>query len=268
MHIAQLALLARASDDQSGLDLRTRATTFTLNSNRMTPEESAAFRSPWSAGLNIMARTLATALERIRALKDRLAARETELEKQKRDADARDARLRDERERHARDVEEHRAALRLLDQQQADVTEREKRAKDALAAARGKADEAAAVEAAARSALADHQRWVMVVNALSPFPDGTRIMGDRIVADPSVVAKLTPPMAAFIKSPAPNWARVVVAERFATAQERQKAQSAAVALEKMLGAASTVLSPAQQQTVTQARQVMRQHGFPDTGMGL
>lgn len=268
VHVAQLALLARASDDQSGLDLRTNATTFTLNSNRMTPEESAAVRNPWSAGLNIIARTLAIALERIRALKDRLAARETELEKQKRDADARDARLRDERERHARDVEGHRAALCLLDQQQVDVTEREKCAKDALAAARGKADEAAAVEIAARAALADHQRWVMVVNALSPFPDGTRIMGDRIVANPSVVAKLTPPMAAFIKLPAPDWARMVVAERFATDQERQKAQSAAVALEKMLGEARTVLSPAQQQTVAQARQVMRQHGFPDPGMGL
>ncbi|WP_133365523.1 hypothetical protein [Qipengyuania sediminis] len=93
-------------------------------------------------------------------------------------------------------------------------------------------------------------------------------MGDLIVANPSVIAKLTPPMAAFFKSPAPPWARLVVAERIASAQERQKAQSATAALEKMLGEARTVLSPAQQQTVARARQVMQQHGFEHPGAGL
>lgn len=267
-HLAQVALLARACNDQSELNLRTSEKTFAMNWERMTPKEYSAFRSPWSAGLSQIGRILAVALEGVRALKDRLLVREAELDRQKRDTDARDAHVQREREQHSRDVEGHMVALRLLDRQRAEVAEKEECAKDALVAAGQKADKAAEAEVAARSTLMSHQNWVSVIKTLGEHPEGTKTVGDRIQADPSILVKLPPTMAAFLKWPAPEWARMVVADRFASAQERQKARSAAVALETMLGEARTVLSPVQQKTVAQAKQVMRQHGFGDPGVGL
>ncbi|WP_375271095.1 plasmid recombination protein [Sphingomonas sp.] len=115
---AQLALLARAADDAAGMDLRLKGERFAIGPNGLNDEDRAIKAKGWSQPLIAMARSLATALDRVRAIARQLHDRERAIEKSAADVIARETRLAQERATHDLRVADHQRAAADLDRRQ------------------------------------------------------------------------------------------------------------------------------------------------------
>ena len=118
---ALLALLVRAADDDAGLNLRLAGDSFAIGPNGLNDEDRATKAKGWSKPLMAMARSLATALDRIRTIARQLHARDRAVEMRAADAAAREATLAQNRAAHDLRVAEHQRAAVDLDRRQQEV---------------------------------------------------------------------------------------------------------------------------------------------------
>lgn len=117
---ALLALLVRAADDNAGLNLRLAGDRFAIGPDGLNDEDRASKAKGWSKPLMAIARSLATALERIRTAAKQLQERERAVAK--RDADIAERETRQAHDRTVLDIrvaEHQRAAIDLNRRQQA-----------------------------------------------------------------------------------------------------------------------------------------------------
>ncbi|HEX8309667.1 MAG TPA: hypothetical protein VF614_00020, partial [Chthoniobacteraceae bacterium] len=77
LHERQLGLLARAVDDENGLELRlSDSDGFRMQIGKMTEAETQAFKAPWAASLLRAGRRIAAALVQLRNKLEKITARE------------------------------------------------------------------------------------------------------------------------------------------------------------------------------------------------
>jgi hypothetical protein len=220
LELAQLALLARAANDDKGLDLRTSRDRFSMEKSRMTQPERSAYESPWSSAMNVIARKLAEALEQVRHALLRLADKETRLER--------------ERQEHERSVAAHREAVRThqnavrdLNGRVATLNEKERQIEERLAKA---TDTARAAESKEREAVAAkrlQEQWLTVIAATASAPDKIVIKENgKVAVSSQIVASLPEPVRSALGKDAPDWAKNVIKERQAVAQAKGQAEAA------------------------------------------
>jgi hypothetical protein len=217
---AQLALLARAADDDSGFDLRPSGAGFSMARSRMTQPERAALDSPWSSAMNVIARKLAEALEQVRRALLRLADKETRLER--------------ERQEHERSVAAHREAVRThqnavrdLDARIATLNEKERQIEERLANASETVSAAESREREAGAAKRLQEQWLTVIAATASAPDKIVIEENgKIAISSQIVASLPEPVRSALGKDAPDWAKNVIKERQALAQAKGQAKAA------------------------------------------
>lgn len=217
---AQLALLARAADDDSGFDLRPSGAGFSMARSRMTQPERAALDSPWSSAMNVIARKLAEALEQVRRALLRLADKETRLER--------------ERQEHERSVAAHREAVRThqnavrdLNARVATLNEKERQIEARLAKASETVRAAESMGRKAEAAKLLHEQWLTVITATASAPDKIVIKENgKVAVSSQVVASLPEPVRSALDKDAPDWAKNVIKERHALAQAKGQAKSA------------------------------------------
>lgn len=217
---AQLALLARAADVDSGLDLQPSGAGFSMAKSPMTQPERAALDSPWSSVMNVMARKLAEALEQVRRALLKLADKETRLER--------------ERQEHERSVAAHREALRThqnavrdLDARIAMIDEKERQIEERLAKATEtvRAAESKEREAAAAKRIQEH--WLTVISATASASDKVTINASgKVAVAPQVLESLPEPIRSTLQKDAPAWAKHIIRETQVLAQVRRQAEAA------------------------------------------
>lgn len=223
LELAQLALLARAADDDNGLDLRTSRDRFSMEKSRMTQPEKSAFESPWSSAMNVIARKLAEALEQVRHALLRLADKETRLER--------------ERQEHERSVADHREAVRThqnavrdLNARVATLNEKERQIEERLAEASETLRAAESKERKAEAAKLLHEQWLTVITATASAPDKIVIKENgKVAVSSQIVASLPEPVRSALGKDAPDWAKNVIKERHTLAQAKGQAEAAETA---------------------------------------
>ncbi|MBR0551062.1 plasmid recombination protein [Stakelama marina] len=265
LHAAQLALLAKAADDENGLDLRPGSETFVMRTARMTDDERAVNSKPWSPVLIAAARAIATALEQLRLLARRLTARETEVGQREEAVRNKELKLEQERSDHERQVAglERRRVTIEADEARAEATA--KAAAETLASAR-------ATEANADAALSAHRKWLKVITALERHSDWIEVEGDdrmRLLSDVKQSAQQE--LVATFDEPAPRWAVSLVRQRKGLVEALKRAdereRQAAYATERltdMIKDVDQALTPKQRTEIMNATRVARQLGvLPD-----
>lgn len=217
---AQLALLARAADDDSGFDLRPSGAGFSMARSRMTQPERAALDSPWSSAMNVIARKLAEALEQVRRALLRLADKETRLER--------------ERQEHERSVANHREAVRThqnavrdLNARVATLNEKERQIEERLAKASETVRAAESKERKAEAAKLLHEQWLTVITVTASAPDKIVIKENgKVAVSSQIVASLPEPVRSALGKDAPDWAKNVIKERHSLARAKGQAEAA------------------------------------------
>lgn len=267
LHLAQLALLARAADDNNGLNLRLGPDTFTISEHRMTDAERDTNRKPWSRPLVAIARSLAAALDVVRELAHRLGMREKAIAAREVAAKAEESRLFHERATHDAQRAEHLAAVADLDRQRHALTADETRI--AKAAADAEATLKKAMEAQANAdAMADGtRRWSEVIDAVDKNPDIIEHRDDGTFQVNRYMAAVMPQMiVATLREQPPTWANTAITTRhrlavaLGNAVLREKdADYALERLEDLIKDAGPIMTPVQEEFSQTARKVERQH---------
>lgn len=264
LHTAQLALLARAADDDNGLALHLGSDTFILREQRMTEQERAVNAKPWSPPMVAIARALATGLDRVRDLARRLGLREKAIADREAAAKEREAEL--ARERMVQDVRraENEAAAMLLDHQRAALEIDEARTATAVKFAAEQLEAASAQQAAANAALAENVRWMRVMDALEADPEAIEIAEGGLLRLDRHLATASPELARAFESKPPVWVvslavqRLDLVQSITRAGEREKeAGYAAERLNSLLHQAGSILTPEQQVVSEKATRLIR-----------
>jgi hypothetical protein len=265
IEVAQLALLARAADDRTGLDLRLVGDSFAIGPNGLTEEDHAAKAKGWSRPLMAMARSLAQALDRIRTLARDLAQRERAAERQAADLEARDAQLAQDRATHDARVAAHQSAIADLDHRRTALDADEARVVTSAAAAVAARDAALVTQASADAILQDHRRWIEVVDVLEAQPRWVEVGADGTLLLDRYAAAASPQLAKAFESRPPDWVvslavqRLDLADALQRAEERERSATYAVErMTNMLAIAGPVLTPTQQPVADDARRLLRQ----------
>lgn len=252
LHEAQLALLARAADDDNGLALSLRTETFILREHGMTDQERITNAKPWSPSMVAIARALAIALDRVRDVARRLGLREKTVADREAAVKKREAEIASELTAQDARRAEHEAATALLERQRIEVVANEARAATAAASATDRLAAAIARHAEADAILAKNVRWMRAMDALAATPGAIEVDGGVLQLDRHVAAASPELSRAFEDTP-PAWVvslaiqRVELDETLARATERENAAIyAAERLERLIQEAGPILTPGQQ----------------------
>lgn len=264
IQMAQLSLLVRAADDDNGLDLCLKDSSFTMQPKRMHPAEQVASAKPWSPAMVLIGRALATALQHARDIGRRLGLLEKELANRTAQVQAREAQVERDRADDAARRLEHEAAVARLVHQRTDVAAAEARATAMTTSAAGTLAAADAQMTKATAALAENRRWMQVMDALEGDPEAIEVVEGGALRLDRYVAAARPDIASAFKEQPPTWVaslavqRLDLADALKRAAEREnEAELAAERLADMLKQAGPVLTPVQQETVEQASATLR-----------
>lgn len=267
IEVAQLALLARASDDQAGLDLRLVGDSFAIGPNGLTEEDRSAKAQGWSRPLMAMARSLAQALERIRALARDLTVRERAAELTAADLAARGAQLVRDQATHDARVAAHQRAIADLDQRRTALNADEARVVASAAAAVAAREAATVTQTSADAVLRDHRRWAEVVDVLEAQPRWVEVGANGTLVLDRYAAAASPALAKAFERRPPKWVvslavqRLDLADALQRADERERSATyAAERLTNILAMAGPVLTPTQQPVADDAKRLLRQFG--------
>lgn len=279
---AQLALLARATDDDAGLRLCPTEKNFSMNERAMTEQEREAYTRQWSGPLLRIARQLARALEQVRRLIREVRGREKAVDVREAAVAAREqmAELGLAKERDAQ-RREHKAAMDELGRRNASLHAEERRVATLVADAEAKmavttamqasaeAKEAAAEEqkAIAGTEISRIQRWLRVITAIDRDRDAVELSNTgelRLTLGASPEAATA--IAAVAEDRSPSWARLIILQQLdladsiksASEHEREMAY-AAERLTEMVEKAGPVLTPAQQSTAAEVTRLTRKY---------
>lgn len=250
----QYALLVRASDDDAGLNLRTKGEVFELNKEAMTPDEIEAYRRPWSKMLIALARKIARTLERFReaarsVLESQKAAdsRMAAAERREADADQRARQLREKQQELAdqhlafqRDQASHRTKLRAFEERETSHTEQ----------------------------IAEDNRWRDAIALAVEYPQMFEMTKEGSIGLTETGQKTaTRGLQEHLQKTPPTWVNTAVKGLAATfALADQRAADDLAILKDMITRAGPILSPEQKDTVSEAKQVMKRFGMPPPGM--
>ena len=213
VHLSQLALLARASDDASGLELRVDREGFAMKKARMSVEETKTHEAVWPFPLIKLGKVLAQALQALRDAAADLLRQKREVEEARR----KDAKLAADQQAHHEKVlailARERDALAAKD---SDITQREARAEAILA-------EAIKREDAANTQLDETARWSAAVEWFGDRPMSARIgekgyIETEVKLDPDISQEI----AAWIKRMPPPWVSQQIARQHALDCEVRK----------------------------------------------
>ena len=248
--VAQMNLLARASDDKNGLNLRTNGNSFAMDEEPMTAEEIDAYQSPWSKALAAIARRFALILEKIREKARRLAEREQKVV---------------EREKLAEEQ-----ALRAHQMEREKLTQREEAVHAAENSAAVRATELAKREAENAAAVNDFGLWGQVVTMVTTSPQMFDLAVDGSIALSHKGRKQAEPtFAKFLTREPPAWVKAIVKQQraaalsAAAAVSREKvAQDRVRHLKQVLQEAGPVLTAAQERAAQQVKTAINQHYIP------
>lgn len=205
LHLRQLALLARAANDENGLELRPQHGTFTMNKAVMSVDEKDAYNSVWPTALLKMGRALAERLKMLRDMAADLLGQKREIEEERR----KNAKLAADQQAH------HEKALatlaedrEALNAKEAEIAERETEAQAKLA-------EAIKREDLADTQLRKHGNWVAAVEWLGERFLSARIgENGKIETHEDVKPKIPSDIAAWIKQPPPPWVAQQIKRRY------------------------------------------------------
>lgn len=268
LHVAQLALLARAADDDNGLDLRLGTDTFTIRSSRMT-EAERAINTKWSPPMVIITRALAMALNKVRDAARRIGLREKEAADREAKLVAREAQLERDRADHDARRAEHQAALVLLARQRIDVKAAEVSATAMAELATKTLEKAKIRQAEADGALSENHRWIQVMDALEADPESIEIVEGGTLRLDRYAAAARPDLAQAFQNKPPAWIvslavqRLDLSEALKGAEAREgEAAFAAERLSNLIEEAGPILTPAQQAVSKKADGLIRPF-FPD-----
>src|SRR5690606_34689636 len=175
LHERQLALLARASNDDAELELRRTDEGFTMEPSAMTEAERGAYASQWPPALVVIARSLAVALERARDFTRKLRERLDAIVDRERIAASREAQLEKDRAELRAQRAVHEEAVRELEQSrsqlQVEQAIADRNATEAAAALRSARQEAAAAKAASH----DQFVWTAAMEDLEDLAEDVMI---------------------------------------------------------------------------------------------
>lgn len=276
LHQKQLALVARASDDANGLDLKLAGNTFTMSSSRMTEEEKVTQASKWPSYIIAIARTIATTLQKLRDMAANLAQRELAVTKRDAKLVELEADLERKRAAYASDRAEHEKKLVQLDLRTEKLAEDEKAAAKIAAEAQKKLQDAEFETIVAKVEREEQNKWLTAMRALETLPEDVRVAPNgRISVTPSAEKALATAVVDLLKKEPPEWATVLVRQRRDLAEaerkaaERTKAADTAVQeLTAMIEQAGPLLTPVKTQIASEAQQVLGRHGFPPPDFGI
>lgn len=270
LHQDQLALLVRASDAQSGLDLRATDKSFVMRVEAMTDAERTTYRHPWPQALIALARRIALTLERARVRAAQLLSREQAVAAREIEAET----VRASHEAAARDLEarravqrgQHEQALAAITHREAIALGAERQAANTVASAEARIATAAVKQAEAEAAVQDQREWQKAVTLIVKHPELVLIDGDGAMRIDPLAARAMPPwLLATLDRPAPAWAVSIVtlqrqlAESVERADDRERqAIYSADRLEDVVRRAGPALTPAQRAVATEAKRVLRQ----------
>jgi len=260
----QHALLIRASNDEEGLNLRTKGEGFEMNAQAMSPDEKDAYGRPWSKTLITMARSIARMLERLRE-----AARELLASRQAADRDMAEAKRREveaeQRERQLTIDQKELAGQKL-------AFERDK------ASHHAKAEALREIEASIAEISDVAERWTKIIVLAVESPAMFDIAKTGVVSLSELGRKeASEPLRAFMQTTPPKWVPAAV-KRLTTTfaaldqktavidQETAKVAAKEAALTEMIARVGPILSPKQEEAVSEAKKVMRQFGTPPPSM--
>lgn len=204
LHLRQLALLARASDDASGLELRVDREGFALNKARMSVEEKDTCEAVWPVPLIKLGKVLAQALQALRDAAADLLRQKREVEEARR----KDAQLAaDQRTYHENVLAVLAREREALAAKDGDITKREARAEAMLA-------EAIRREDAANTQLDETARWSAAVEWFGDRPMYARIgENGEIQTSKDVRQDIPQEIAAWIKRMPPPWVSQQIARQ-------------------------------------------------------
>lgn len=261
LHEAQLALLARAADDDNGLEMRRTPEAFSMRREAMQPDERLAYEQGWSKSLIAIARRLADMLEHARLWTQRLLVREKSIQDREAALTAREIDAR--REQDARRAE-HATALLHLQRRDSALTAREQAATTRMNEAETKIAAAAAKGTAAQALLTRQTEWAMAVDALSENTEWIETIGATIRLDRESAASADPKLVALLREEPPRWALNILLARLDLADRQQRldeyeqaAAASAARLSDLVTRAGPLLNPPQQKVVAEAQQAIR-----------
>lgn len=242
LHHAQVALIARAADDQNGLHLRSAPKGVFMTPSRMTDDEKAIFYSNWPPVIVEIARHLAAALERVRQTLLQLADRETRIERKEAEVSKNERQLEEQRRSHAEAVRLHELEISDFDarirQISAKETELDKNAEDARIAA----ETARAKQASADAIMRSQSAWADAIKAIKPESGRADIGSDgRIAIDANLRATLPDAVVTTLTQQAPEWVRAIVAQGCDIAVLKDKAAKQVAKAQSQAQAASAKL---------------------------
>lgn len=266
-HASQIALLARASDPRSGLDLRATEADLTMNTSVMTDREKSAYTRPWSAALIQIGREVARMFEELRIGVVRLLAREQAVAERETALSAKEAAAeRDLASQREVSRAKHEAAIADIARRSETLGAEEVRLAGVLKDAERKWTEAKKVEADAKAASLSNMRWSVAINVIAEHPDSvefTKAGALRLTSD--VEAMLPPAAIEVVGTRPPAWALAIIdqgqalAENRASALKHERAAAAsAQQLTDLIEKAGPVLTPAQQEMDATVRYGLQQ----------
>ncbi|RDS77855.1 hypothetical protein DL238_09745 [Alteriqipengyuania lutimaris] len=280
LHQKQLALVARASDDANGLDLRIASNTFTMSSSKMTEDEKVTQATKWPDYIIAIARTIATTLQKLRDMAASLAQRELVMAKRDAALDKREAELKHNQATYAADRAEHEKRLVQFNVRTSRLTEAEKAAEKAAAKVAAEAQKKlqdAEFDAFVTKAEREEQnKWFTAMQALEALSEEVSVSPNgRISVTPNAERALPAAVADLLKKEPPEWATWLVGQRHDLAAAKRKADestqaadAAAQELAAMIEQAGPLLTPAKKPIVSEAQQVLARHGFPPPDFGV
>lgn len=237
IHIRQISLLLRATDDEAGLELRPTEEAFRMTTSKMTADEQQACKKPWSDPLFEMARRLAQALERVRSLVLRLSKREQDVDKREVAIAAKEASDNVRAAEHQKELDAHRAAVDALEMRVKHVDALEERANEMLENSSKAVADADKKEREAQYALWRHEEWIEVVDALRAVAGGVSVVGGKIQISPKAINQVPDKILELIDGRPPHWVQKVVSDHhltFAAQHQASEKERAALALEREL----------------------------------
>lgn len=237
IHLRQITLLLRATNDEAGLELRPTDAAFRMTTSKMTEDEQEAYKKTWAKPLFEMARRLAETLDRLRSLVLRLTKREQDVEDREVDVAAKEASYADRVAKHERELETHRAAVVALEGRERNIRALEDRANKAIEKSVEAVQHAEQSERGARDALTRHEEWFEVVEALRTMPGDVSIVGGLINISETAFEKIPEEVIDLIHGIPPHWVQKIVTERhlmFKAQQQLNDKERGALNLEKEL----------------------------------
>ncbi|MEL7728705.1 hypothetical protein AAG612_04145 [Citromicrobium bathyomarinum] len=240
----QLALLARAADDDAGLELKLRGDRFEMNERMMTESERETYHQPWHEALIALARSLARMLKKLRDRARTLNLRETEFEKRKRVDEARDREERADIEAQRRQAREMLAkTIELQTTANVDLKDRQE---------------------GIHSNENEQKTWLFILKLTRDFPQMFDIASTGRISLTEEGRKQSEHriIQTLAKEP-PDWVKSTVKQQLTLAEEtaaanakRKDAEQLADRMAQLLKEAGPVLTPAQANLKERANQAM------------